>query len=144
MKKQRCQYSKEGLETFGKQKCGYVINKSKDNLCWRVLWDGQKTIINYEKDFIDVNPLIKLFTDENGIEKEKSIEEEEKKITPEIILSIEFALNKLRETGISHRGLEVLVKDYCGVKVSMRQVKKVINAIEKLKSYYFNAPTSGK
>ena len=55
--KQRCEYSEEGLKTFGKQRRGYVLGESKDGRFWHVLLDDLNTPHVYLKDFININPL---------------------------------------------------------------------------------------
>jgi len=140
--KNRCQYSKEGLETFGKQRRGYVVGEGRDGGV-RVLWDNLKTPQVYAEDFIEVNPLIELYTDEDGVEKEKPIEEADGKayeITPEVIKNIEEALLSIKKTGIGERAIIVLIKDYVGAKVGISEIKEVVNAIQKLKKHYFNLP----
>ena len=136
-KKQRCEYSEEGLKTFGKQRRGYVLGESKDGRGWRLLWDGLKTTQVYSKDFINVNPLIDLYIDD-GTEKETplAITGHEPKITPEIIENIEKSLEYLRKTGLNERALIVLIKDYCGNKVGITEIREVVSAIHKLKSYF--------
>ena len=136
--KQRCEYSEEGLRTFGKQRRGYVLGESKDGRGWRLLWDGLKTTQVYAKDFININPLIELYTDDDGTEKEipLAITGHEPEITPEIIENIEKSLEYLRKTGLNERALIVLIKDYCGYKVGITEIKEVVSAIHKLKSYF--------
>ena len=136
--KQRCEYSQEGLKTFGKQRRGYVLGESKDGRGWRLLWDGLKTTQVYAKDFVNVNPLIELYTDDDGAEKETplAITGHEPEITPEIIENIEKSLESLRKTGLNERALIVLIKDYCGNKVGITEIREVVSAIHKLKSYF--------
>ena len=55
-RKNRCQYSKEGLKTFGKQRRGYVVGKTKYGSGWIVIWDNKKSRNAFSKDFIDINP----------------------------------------------------------------------------------------
>lgn len=131
----RCQYSKKGLENFGKQKLGYYLGESKQGL-YRIIWDRMLNIQRYDKDFIELNPKIEL--DENGEEILPEDNQQEAEITPEIIISIENALKKIKETGISQRGLEVLIKDYCGAEIKMSQIRQLIKAIENLKDFYFS------
>lgn len=137
MDKKRCQYSKEGLNTFGKQRQGYVVGESRDGGLRRVLWDGNKTSSVYAKDFIEINPLIELFVDDNGAEKEKPLEDEVAQITPETILKVETALEEIKKTGLTQRGLEVLVKDYVGAKVPITHIRIVLSSLEKIKTFYF-------
>jgi len=134
--KNRCQLSQEGLGTFGKQRRGYVLGEAR-NGGLRILWDGLKTPSVYAKSFIEINPLLELFTDEEGIQKEKPIEDPIAQITPETILKIEDSLDKLKNVGISNRALEILVKDYCGQRVSITQIRTVLNSLPKIKAYYF-------
>jgi len=137
-KTQRCEYSQEGLKTFGKQRRGYILGKSKDGRAWRVLWDNLKTPNVYANDFINISPLIELYTDDDGIEKETplAITGHEPEITPEIIENIEKSLEYLRKTGLNERALIVLIKDYCGNKVGITEIKEVVSAIHKLKGYF--------
>lgn len=51
-KKIPCEFSKEGVGTFNKQRTGYIIGESKDKTCWLVLWNGQKTPHRLHKSFI--------------------------------------------------------------------------------------------
>ena len=136
--KQRCEYSEEGLKSFGKQRRGYVLGESKNGHGWRLLWDRLKTTQVYAKDFINVNPLIDLYVDDDGTEKETPlvITGHEPEITPEIIENIEKSLEYLRKTGLNERALIVLIKDYCGNKVGITEIKEVVSAIHKLKSYF--------
>ena len=48
----RCSYSRKGIDTFNKNRRGYVIGENRDGSCWYVLWDylKQKQVIH--KDFI--------------------------------------------------------------------------------------------
>lgn len=136
--KQRCQYSKKGLETFGKQRRGYVVGKSRNGEP-RILWDGLKTVQVYAEDFIEMDPLIELFIDDDGVEKEKTIEKSEGReyaITPEIITNIEQALKSLERHGLKERAIVVLIKNYCGAKVGITEIKKVLKAIRNLKGAY--------
>lgn len=136
--KQRCEYSEEGLKTFNKQRRGYALGEGRDGRSWRILWDNLKTIQIYAKDFINVNPLIELYTDDDGTEKETplAITEHEPEITPEIIENIEKSLECLKKTGLNERALIVLIKDYCGSKVGITGIKEVVSAIHKLKSHF--------
>lgn len=136
--KNRCQYSKEGVEIFGKQRRGYVVGESRDGGL-RVLWDGFKAVRVYAKDFIEVNPLLELYTDKDSVKKEKPIEESEGKesaITPEVITNIEQALKSLERHGLRERALIVLIKDSCGAKVGITGIREVLKAIKNLKKVY--------
>ena len=139
IQKIRCELSKEGMSQFGKQRRGYIIGEAYDGTCFRVLWDGLKSMQVFEKSFINANPLIELFVDDDGLEREKPLtgEDIQAVVTPMVILSIEEALSKIREKGISQRGLEVLVKDFCGTKVGMNEIREVINSLNKIKAFYF-------
>ena len=55
--KYRCSLSREGLDIFSKQKNwknrqGWIVGESQDKKCWRVQWDGQKSIQALHKSFI--------------------------------------------------------------------------------------------
>src|SRR3990167_11454777 len=112
----RCQYSKKGLETFGKQRRGYAIGESRSGgygKQLKVQWDGLKTPRVYAESFIEINPLIELYVDDDGVEKEKPVEPAEgAEITPEAILNIERGLKSLEKHGLNERAIVVLIKDY--------------------------------
>ncbi len=84
-KKIRCRYSKEGVETFGKQMYGYIIGLSKSD-CYKVIWDGLKTPQVYDKVFI---------TKDYGVKKEIPPEE---KIKEEINMRLFYALGDIEPT----------------------------------------------
>lgn len=54
-KKIHCLLSQEGLNSFGKQRYGYVVGESNDGRRWRVKWNGNKEPTAYAKDFIQLS-----------------------------------------------------------------------------------------
>jgi hypothetical protein len=93
IKKIRCQYTPEGIKTFGKQKLGYIVGKGRDG-GFIVQWDGNKSTSKYAEFFIDTSPLVKLLVEG---ETPEVVEEKEPTITPESIINIEKALNRIKE-----------------------------------------------
>lgn len=53
----RCSFSRKGLNTFGKNRRGYIIGKSQEGFLWNILWDGLTTPQRFHKDFIYVEKL---------------------------------------------------------------------------------------
>ena len=128
----RCQYTPRGIETFGKQRLGYARESNTEYI--KVRWDGFKSWSNYAKVFIDTSPLLALYTDD---EIQKMTEEKEPIVTPQAILHIEEALNQIKRSGLSERGLVVLLRDYIGTaKINKKQIEAVLKALPRLKDYY--------
>lgn len=54
----RCRFSKEwkveAAFAYTLSRLGRIVGETKDKICWKVLWDGTKTIQAYHKNFIDI------------------------------------------------------------------------------------------
>ena len=50
----RCSFSREGLDTFGKNRIGKIVGESRDKTCWLVIWEGQNSKQAFHKSFIYV------------------------------------------------------------------------------------------
>ena len=132
----RCQYTPEGVQTFGKQRLGYVVGHGRDGGLI-VRWDNQKSTSKYVESFIDTSPLIALYSDD---EIEQALKEQEPEITPQAILSIEKNLDYIRKTGLSQATIVVLLRDYIGAgKINKKQVVAVLDALPRLKSQYLES-----
>ena len=133
MKHIRCQYTPEGIKTFKKQRLGYVVGKGR-NSGLIVRWDGMKSTSNYAEYFIDTNPLLALYSDD---EIEKIKKESEPVITPEAIFSIEKNLRLIQQSGLTEKGIVVLLRDYIGTQhINKKQIEAVLKALPRLKSEY--------
>ncbi len=137
MKEQkRCQYTPQGLKTFGQQKLGYAkeINRHGIITSYRVRWDNKKSWQTYHVDFIDVSPLLALFTDDQQAEALKAKEPE---YTAREILAIDRNLEYIKKTGLSEKAIVILLKDYIGGQnINKRQIEAVLQALPKLKGQY--------
>jgi len=131
----RCQYTKEGIETFNGQRLGYA-KESNTEYC-RVRWDGKKSWSRYSKTFIDTSPLIALYSDDEIKELAK---EKEPIITPQAILSIENSLKQIKESGLSEKGLVILLREYIGAsKINKKEIEAVLHALPRLKGFYLTS-----
>ena len=54
-KKIHCLYNQHGLNSFGKQRYGYVIGESRNGKNWLVKWNENKNPTSYHKDFIQLS-----------------------------------------------------------------------------------------
>ena len=128
----RCQYTKKGIETFRKQRLGYT-KESNTQYC-SVRWDGKKSWTRYSKTFIDTFPLLALYSDDEIKELSK---EEEPIITPQAVLSIENSLRQIKDSGLSEKGLIILLREYIGSsKITKKEIEAVLHALPKLKEFY--------
>ena len=53
---QRCRLSAYGLRHLhgAKQKSGVIVGESMNGTCWRIRFDGRKSVTSYRKDFIEI------------------------------------------------------------------------------------------
>jgi len=131
----RCQYTKEGVVTFRKQRFGYARESATEYISVR--WDGIKSWARYSKIFIDTSPLLALYSDDETKEMSKK---EDPMITPQAILSIENSLRQIKESGLSERGLVILLRDYIGAsKINKKEIEAVLSALPRLKNYYLSS-----
>ena len=138
MKEQkRCQFTPEGIKTFGKQRLGYAVEVKRDNpdqLAYRVRWDNLKGWQTYNHIFIDVSPLLALYSDD---EIEKIAKEKEPQITPQNIDSIENNLKYIKETGLSERAIVILLHNYIGGNnIKKAQIEYVLKGLNELRNTY--------
>ena len=139
----RCQYAPDGLRTFGKQRFGYAkeIIKSGITTSYRVRWDGKKSWQTYHVDFIDVSPLLALYTDDEITEITRPKEPE---ITGRDIVSIERNLEYIKKTGLSEKAIVILLRDYIGPQhINKKQIEAVLQALPRLETQYLT-PTINK
>lgn len=133
MKEIRCQYTKEGVKTFGKQRLGYAREGKNVNYV-SIRWDGRKSWSRYSKSFIDTSPLLALYTDDEIAEITK---QGEPKITPTTIDLIEKNLGYIKESGLSEKAIVILLRDYIGAnKINRKQIEFVLHSLPKLKNQY--------
>ena len=51
----RCSMSRMGLNTFGKNRRGYIVGESRNGKCWIILWDYLKQKQKIHKSFIYID-----------------------------------------------------------------------------------------
>jgi hypothetical protein len=139
----RCQYTPQGLKTFGKQRLGYareIKRSNPDQQGYIVRWDNKKSWQHYHADFIDVSPLLALYTDDQIAEITK---EQEPEITAREVLAIDKNLEYLKKTGLSEKVIVILLKDYIGAQnINKKQIEAVLHALPRLKTQYLTPQIS--